>query len=156
MIPLMRVYEAFLAKINDDEWAGEYTQEDLEWFLKDWRSILNSSLIYFTFPRCKLEINEELQCFIDDKMGQDEIEVIANLMKREWLSRTILSWENVKTYYGEADFSQANLLSNFIKLLNTTEDNVRLVLSIYSRSINKKPFNYAKLAGGKSNGRKKR
>nr|DAI81248.1 MAG TPA: hypothetical protein [Caudoviricetes sp.] len=49
-------------------------------------------------------------------MGQAEIQVLATFMKQEWLKRTVDSWENIKTQYDEADFSQANLLSNFIKL----------------------------------------
>jgi len=37
-------------------------------------------------------------------------------MKQEWLKRTVDSWENIKTQYDEADFSQANLLRQFISL----------------------------------------
>jgi len=69
MVSLIEVYDAFLSKVNEDEWAGTYSEEDLEWFLKDWRAFLNSALPYFKFPRCNLEIDENSQTFIDEKMG---------------------------------------------------------------------------------------
>ena len=53
---------------------------------------------------------------IEDVFSFDEIQIIANLMKAEWLARTIATWENVKVMYDERDFSQANLLDKFIKL----------------------------------------
>lgn len=154
MVALMTVYDAFLCKVNEDDWAHCYTKEDLDWFLQDWRSILNSALPYFKFPRCGLEIDEENQCFKDEKMSAEEIEVIAVYMKSEWLKRTIDSWENIKTQYDESDFSQANLLSQFISLREQVKDEAEKVESIYYRSVNRKPFSYRNLAGGK-NGRRR-
>jgi len=69
MVLLMDVYDAFLAKVNEDDWSQCYTEEDLEWFLQDWRAFLNSALPYFKFPRCDLTIDEENQCFKDASMG---------------------------------------------------------------------------------------
>ena len=88
MVTLMDVYDAFLSRVNEDDWAHCYSQEDLEWFIKDWRAFLNSALPYFKFPRCSLEINEETQSFVDERVGQQEIHVIATYMKQEWLKRT--------------------------------------------------------------------
>lgn len=153
MITLMDVYDAFLCKVNEDDWARCYNEEDLEWFIKDWRAFLNSAIPYFKFPRCKLDINEEKQCFIDEEMSRDEVEVLAVYMKQEWLKRTIDSWENIKTQYDEADFSQANLLKTFISLRQEVKDEARLAESIYYRSIKKRPFHYGRLAGGKRNDR---
>jgi hypothetical protein len=59
MATLMDVYNAFLSKVNEDDWAGDFNREDLEWFLKDWRAFLDSALPYFKFPRCSVEIDEE-------------------------------------------------------------------------------------------------
>jgi len=73
MITLMDVYGAFLAKVNEDDWSHCFTEEDLEWFLKDWRAFLDSALPYFKFPRCSLEIDEEKQSFKDTNMTQEEI-----------------------------------------------------------------------------------
>lgn len=148
MITLMDIYDAFLAKVNEDDWSKCYSKEDLEWYIKDWRSILNSAIPYFKFPRCGLEIDEEKQIFIDENMSQDEVQVLAVYMKQEWLKRTIDSWENIKTQYEESDFSQANLLKNFISLRQQVITESKFVESVYYRSIKKKPFKYSRLAGG--------
>ena len=70
-------------------------------------------------------------------------------MKYEWLSRTVDSWENIKTQYDEKDFSQANLLKNFISLKEQAFENAAHLDSTYYRSRNKKPYHYGRLAGGR-------
>lgn len=150
MVSLMDVYDSFLSKVNEDDWAHCYSEEDLKWFTKDWRAFLNSAIPYFKFPRCKLDIDEENQIFIDKNMSRDEIEVLATYMKQEWLKRTVDSWENIKTQYEEKDFSQANLLSTFIDLKNQVSDEAKYLESVYYRSVNKRPFHYNTLAGGRS------
>lgn len=149
MITLMDVYDAFLSRVNEDDWSHCYSQEDLEWFIKDWRAFLNAALPYFKFPRCSLDIDEATQTFIDPKMSQQEVNVIATYMKQEWLKRTIDSWENIKTQYDEKDFSQANLLKTFIQLKDQVITEAKFLESVYYRSINRKPFNFRRLAGGK-------
>lgn len=148
MITLMDVYDAFLSRVNEDDWSHCYTKEDLEWFIKDWRAFLNAAIPYFKFPRCSLEIDEQNQVFIDSRMSQEEIHVIATYMKQEWLKRTVDSWENIKTQYDEKDFSQANLLKTFIQLKDQVITEAKALESVYYRSVNKRPFNYKKLAGG--------
>lgn len=149
MITLMDVYDAFLSKVNEDDWSQCYSKEDLEWFIKDWRAFLNSALLYFKFPRCSLEIDEKNQVFVDENMGSPEVHVLATYMKQEWLKRTIDSWENIKTQYEEKDFSQANLLKTFISLKDQVIEEAKFAESVYYRSVQKKPFNYKKLAGGR-------
>ena len=84
MTPIYQVYNAFLSKMLDDEWTG-WEAEDIE---RDWRSILDSALPYFRFPRKSLEIEEDN--FVDD-LDNEEIQILAALMKCEWLNRTILT-----------------------------------------------------------------
>jgi hypothetical protein len=67
-------------------------------------------------------------------------------MKCEWLNRTILTWENVKPLYEERDFSQANLLDKFNKMLAAEQTHAKELESIYYRSVNKKPFDFTRLA----------
>lgn len=148
MVKLMDVYDAFLSKVNEDDWTQYCSEEDLEMFLKDWRAFLNSAIPYFKFPRCSLYIDEQRQCFTDSKMGQPEIQVLATYMKYEWLKRTVDSWENVKTQYDEKDFSQANLLKSFIALKDQVLEEAKRIERLYYRSPNKKPFSFSKLAGG--------
>ena len=148
MTPFQTVYDAFLAKIKEDDWCYE---TDIEMILCDWRAILESAIPFFKFPRVSLARNDE--GFIED-LGDDEIQILANLMKEEWLSRTINSWENVKVMYDERDFSQANLLDKFIKLQENVQEKNRKLQKMYSRSILdkkdglRKPYDYTQFAGG--------
>ena len=118
MTPIYQVYNAFLSKMLDDEWTG-WELEDIK---KDWRSILDSALPYFRFPRKSLEIEEDN--FVDD-LDNEEIQILATLMKCEWLNRTILTWEHVKPMYEEKDFSEANLIDKLQKLLKEEERKAR-------------------------------
>lgn len=156
MTTLMDVYDAFLSKVNEDDWSTCLDEEELNWFLKDWRAFLNSALPYFKFPRCSVEIDEETQCFKDTNMTQDEVQIIATYMKYEWLKRTIDSWENIKTQYDEKDFSQANLLKSFISLKDQAFEDAAHLERMYYRSPNKKSFSYSNLSGGNRKGRGRR
>ena len=147
MVSLTTVYDAFLSRVNEDDWSEAYTPEDIEWMVKDWRAFLNAAISYFKFPNCSLDIDEEKQVFTDAKMTMQEVHVLATYMKQEWLKRTVDSWENIKTQYDEKDFSQANLLKTFIALKEQVIEEAKLAESIYYRSLNKKPFDFRRLAG---------
>lgn len=140
MTSLQTVYDAFLAKMLEDEWAN-WDMEEIE---QDWKAILDGALPYFKFPRVSLDIQDD--SFVDD-LDNEEIQILASYMKCEWLNRTILTWENVKPLYEERDFSQANLLDKFQSLLEKEEKKAKQLEAIYYRSIKRKPFNYSKLAG---------
>lgn len=135
------VYDAFLAKMLDDEWANWYADDILE----DWKALLMSAIPWFKFPRVSLEVNEGEDAFIDD-LNNEEVQILATYMKCEWLNRTILTWENIKPLYEERDFSQANLLSKFNDTLAAEKKNAARLESIYYRSIKRKPFDYTQLA----------
>lgn len=141
MTPYKIIYDAFLAKIEEDEWTDILNMEETE---ADWREILESAIPYFKFPRIKLDRDDT--GFLND-LDSEEIQILATLMKQEWLDRTIMTWENVKPMYAEQDFSQANLLDKFIKLLDQTVEKANSLQRIYYRSIKGEPFDYSKLAG---------
>ena len=101
MTPYSKVYDAFLARILEDEWEKWFIEEAEQ----DWRQILEAALPWFKFPRVSLEHDDN--GFVDD-LRPVEIQIIANYMKCEWLNRCIMTWENVKPLYVERDFSQAN------------------------------------------------
>ena len=138
--PYQKVYDAFLAKIEEDEWNLETDQLVVE---ADWRAILEGAIVLFKFPRIALVRDEN--GFIND-LGEDEVQILANLMKEEWLSRTINTWENVKVMYDERDFSQANLLDKLQKMLESEIARAEKMESIYYRSRKGKPFDFSKLA----------
>ena len=140
MTPFMTVYEAFLSRILEDEWQ-QWMLEEAE---LDWRQILENAITWFKFPRVSLERNEE--GFVDD-LNAEEIQIIADFMKCEWLNRCIMTWENIKPLYEERDFSQANLLDKLSNMLEKQEEKARWRESVYYRSRNGKPFDFTQLAG---------
>ena len=135
------VYDAFLAKMLDDEWANWY-EEDVQ---EDWKALLMGALPWFKFPRTSFEINDDGDAFVED-LSNEEVQILAIYMKCEWLNRTILTWENIKPLYEERDFSQANLLSKFNETLAAEKKNAARLEAVYYRSINRKPFDYTALA----------
>ena len=140
MTSLQVVYDAFLAKILEDEW-GLWTEEEVK---EDQYQILLGALPWFKFPRVDLTIEDDH--FIGD-LGNEEIQILASRMKCEWVNRCIMTWENLKTLYEEKDFSHANLLDKLnATLLNETEKAEKLE-RVYYRSIKRQPFDYKKLAG---------
>ena len=140
MTPTQEVYDAFLAKMLEDEWLN-WDEEEIK---ADWRELLDGAIPFFKFPRVSLEIDNDN--FVND-LSNEEIQILANYMKCEWLNRTILTWENVKPLYEERDFSQANLIDKFIKLLEKEKRNSLDLERIYYRVVKGKPFDYSKLAG---------
>ena len=135
---LQDVYDAFLAKMLEDEWTG-WKQEEVN---KDLEAILEGAIPYFKFPKKSLTFSGD--SFVE-KLNNIEIQILATYMKVEWLNRTILTWENVKPLYYEKDFSQANLIDKFRQLLEREEKKAHRLESIYYRSIDGKPFDYGKL-----------
>ena len=139
MTPFDTVYTAFLSKILDDEWEG-WDEEDIE---RDLFSLLQIAIARFKFPRVSLDYTTE--GFVGD-LTNDEVQILATYMKCEWLNRNILTWENVKPLYSERDFSQANLIDKFNKMLVAEQERARVLEGSYYRSVNKKPFDYTRLA----------
>lgn len=146
MTDLQVVYDAFLAKMLDDEWAAWEEEDDMK---EDWHAILQGAIPWFKFPRVSLDIVEDektgTQKFEAD-LSNEEIQILATYMKCEWLNRTILTWENVKPLYEERDFSQANLIDKFNQMLAQEKKNAARLEAVYYRSIKRKPFDYTKMA----------
>ena len=140
MTSYWKVYDAFLAKILEDEWGG-WEKEQTE---ADMRQLLESAIPHFKFPHISLDRSEE--GFINE-LGAEEIQILATYMKCEWLERTILTWENVKPLYEERDFSQANLIDKLRALLELEKLSAAQLEGIYYRSIKGRSYKYSKLAG---------
>lgn len=134
------IYQAFLSKILEDEWAHwewPEVQEDL-------RDLLEGAIPWFKFPRISLDRTDE--GFVNE-LGNAEIQILASYMKCQWLNRVILTWENIKPLYEERDFSQANLLDKFNQALDNEKYNALKLERVYYRSRGGKPFDFSKLAG---------
>lgn len=142
MTSIHAVYDAFLSKMQEDEWL-HWTDEEIE---QDWRSLLDAAIPWFKFPRVSLEIDED-GYFVDEEITNMEVQILATYMKCEWLNREILTWENVKPLYVERDFSQANLIDKLKSLLEREEYKALKLERVYYRSRKGKPFDFRKLAG---------
>lgn len=142
MTSIHAVYDAFLSKMQEDEWL-HWTEQEIE---QDWRSLLDAAIPWFKFPRVSLEIDED-GYFVDEEITNMEVQILATYMKCEWLNREILTWENVKPLYVERDFSQANLIDKLKSLLEREEYKALKLERVYYRSRKGKPFDFRKLAG---------
>ena len=141
MTPFSKVYDAFLSRILEDEWQNWLIEEAQQ----DWFQIMTNAITWFKFPRVSFEFDKN--GFVDD-LSNEEIQIIADFMKCEWLNRCIMTWENVKPMYEERDFSQANLLDKLKSLQETQEEKAAKREANYYRSRKGKPFDFSKLAGG--------
>ncbi len=149
--PLTKVYEAFLAKIEQNEWT---TVEEMQAAEKDWFKLLEMAINRFMFPRISLDINP-----IEDPTNgfsfiatitTAEIQVLATFMKNEWLKRSLASWELIRQQYTTKDFqffSPANQMGKIQEAINQSNDECLRILNVYGRAINGKPFNWSGLAG---------
>ena len=142
LTPYQTVYDAFLAKIEEDEWAWADDSATVE---ADWKALLDSALAYIKFPRVNLY--EQDNAGFVNQLGAQEIQLIANYMKVAWLDRDIHSWEKIRDQYGESDFSQANYLDKLTKLLETSLKTADRLQHTYYRAPNGSSFQYSKLAG---------
>lgn len=140
MSSLQKVYDAFFVKMLDDEWAG---WEDSE-VSQDLRALLDGAIPWFKFPRKSLEIKDN--DFVE-VLDNEEIQILANYMKCEWLNRSILTWERIKPLYEEKDFSEANMLDKLNQTLDVEKKKAAKLEAIYYRSIKRRPFDYSQLAG---------
>lgn len=135
------IYDAFLVKMLEDEWVN-WSEEEVR---SDLKGLLDGAIPWFKFPRKSL-LDRDESGFYED-LDNEEIQILAQYMKCEWLNRTILTWENVKPLYEERDFSQANLLDKFDQMLKAEKENAAKLERIYYRSRKGKPFDFTRLAG---------
>lgn len=144
LVPVQKLYDAFLALIESDEWdAWEETELKL-----DLSQIALSAFPWFKFPRCSLEWDEKQEYFLDEKISNNEIQILALFMKVKWLDRIIDSLDNLRPLYTERDFSPAKQLAEFNSRQKEIFNQAKELERIYYRSINGRPFDYKKLAGG--------
>lgn len=118
------IINKFLGKITDDMYI-ELTFEDT---LRDAKSILLDAIPYFEFPRFDLyAFDEYLETYTID-LSNEEINILALLMKTSWLDRQINSIENTRMKYSGADFKMTSQANHLSKLLQLKSENIREAL----------------------------
>ena len=140
--PLQKVYDAFLAKVEAADWMMNEYWDEVE---KDWRQILDQAIFQFRYSRIPLEHND---IEFENELTNDEIQVLANLMKLEWVRRCVATWDNLRQMYSDHDFSQANHLQKLNATAAQVELDCRYMIDRYGRSVNYKPNPiFGRLAG---------
>lgn len=126
--PFQNIYDCFLSKITDDMYV-ELTPNDT---YKDCQNLLKNNLSKFEFPRFKIfdfvlapveEVWDEenhISKYIDtsyfnDKLTNEEINILALIMMDAWLGRQIASIEYTRLKYFKTS-SQASQLSKLLTL----------------------------------------
>ena len=136
-----KVFDAFLARIDELDFAMELDDEVIK---ADMTAILNMAIFDFRFPRLSLVYENEN---FEEEITNEEVQVLATLMKMHWLRRQVNTWRLIKQQYTDRDFalsSQANHLAQLLKSLESAEKECKRALDTYSR----KGMNYGNLAGG--------
>ena len=121
MTSFQTIINRFLGKITDDLYL-ELTEEDT---IRDAKGFLIDAIPYFEFPRFALyDYNEDLEEYNVD-LTQEEINILALLMKASWLERQINSIENTRMKYSSADFKMTSQASHLGKLISLKAENAR-------------------------------
>ena len=121
MTPFSVIINKFLGKITDDMYL-ELTYEDT---IRDAKQILLDAIPYFEFPRFQLyAFDEEKETYKID-LTDEEINILALLMKTSWLSRQINSIENIRMKYTSSDFKMTSQANHLSKLLSLKSENIR-------------------------------
>jgi hypothetical protein len=129
--PFANIFQRFLNKITDSDLASLPTG-NLESIMSDF---LQSSIV--RFRKCKQNIKDfdlTLQKFNVD-LSMEEIEILANWMKFEWLDQQINRIELLKQSLSSKDYamySQANHLSSLLGLREVTLKDVNTLMKYYS------------------------
>ena len=140
--PLSVVYDAFLAKVEADDWMMNEYWDEVE---KDWRQILDQAIFPFRYSRIPLD-HDDVQ-FTND-LTNDEVQVLANLMKLQWVERCVATWENLRQMYSTSDYSMANFLQKLNATAQRVNDDCRYMIDRYGRSEHYKPNSiFGRLAG---------
>lgn len=160
-----KVYDAFLGRINADDWTIEEEQAIVE---RDWQEFLNMAISRFKYPRIKLDIEEVAEeanndtvpdklpppfkkyQFVND-LTNSEIQVLAIIMKHEWVKRCIASYDHIKTLYTDKDFSEANLLDKLNKMESSVLAEVNRAMDSYDKASKHTPDPLFRRLAGKKN-----
>ena len=115
------IIDRFLSKITDDMYL-ELTEEDT---IRDAKQYLLDAIPYFEFPRfAPYDYDVEAETYNID-LTQEEINILAILMKQAWLDRQINSIENTRMKYSGSDFKFTSQANHLAKLLTLKAENHR-------------------------------
>ena len=117
------VYDRFFGKITDDLYL-ELTPEDTQ---RDLQTLLIDSVPAFEFPRQSMKYVIQTTegndtSYFESDLSDEEVNILALLMKNAWLNRQITSIENTRQKYSGSDFKMTSQANHLAKLLNLLEE----------------------------------
>ena len=121
MTPFSVIINKFLGKITDDM----YMELTYEYTIRDAKQILLDAIPYFEFPRFQLYAFDEEKETYKINLTDEEINILALLMKTSWLNRQIDSIENTRMKYSGSDFKMTSQANHLSKLLSLKTENIR-------------------------------
>jgi hypothetical protein len=128
--PFEKVFDSFLSKIVDTLYNNpEFNVE------ADLTKLLNSAIVQFDFPKVNIFDKDDVLLQFNVDLSLHETEILANLMKLEWIKRQMNSVNLLKQLIGDKDFrltSQANHLKVLIDLKVETEKEINSLVTKYS------------------------
>lgn len=95
---LQQVYDCFLSKIEADDWM--LTDEISMEVKADWKMLLNAAIMQFRYPHVSLKYDDYSEEF-EEELSNDEIQILAYLMKLEWMRRCLATWDNIRQLYSD-------------------------------------------------------
>lgn len=108
------IIDRFFSKITDDMYL-ELTEEDT---IRDAKQYLLDAIPQFEFPRFAPYDYDEEEGVYNVDLTKEEINILAILMKMNWLDRQIASVENTRMKYSGSDFKFTSQANHLAKLLN--------------------------------------
>lgn len=144
--PYSTVFQAFTSRVKDYDfglWSDEMMEQDM-------LDLMNAAIPFFYLPKQSLARDDDVEAF-DSDLNNEEVQIIAALMRQEWFSRNMEDTDVLQQKFGESDFEFKSQASHLNALNKTYLDAVRKEakkrISNYSRATDGKPFNYKRMAG---------
>lgn len=132
--PIEEIYRKFLGMIEDEEWllVDDEVIEDLM------LNYLENATVEFHQCKKDLTIDYNNMCFIE-KLGMNEIMILAWGMVVHYLQPKIKREENLRQFVSDKDFSKLSNANMLMRLMNL-EEKARKQLDIYQSRYRFKEF----------------
>ncbi len=145
--PYESVNDMFLSKVTDDLYIS-ITEEETK---ADLLMMMRSALVLFKYPKVNVMDRDDTLKQFNVKLGDDEMVIIAEIMKHEWLKRQMHDVRLTKPTYTDKDFkmtSQAYHLAKLTDLVKQQRDILHNLQVLYTtRNKETRQADFSRLAG---------
>lgn len=146
--PYSELFKSFTRKIEDPI----FMEMDVFASEQDMIGLLNSSIVEFDYPKVNIFDKDDTLQIFNETLSIHEIEILALLMKLNWIRRQVDSVYNIKQRMNDRDFkqtSQANHLDALMDLEKRVSADIdkRITKYSYKNTQTNRP-DYSGLSGG--------